>query len=98
MSLLSSFEITQELSSINQDSANGWVYNESSLKKLYVFKDFSSAISFIVQIAFIAEKVNHHPEISNIYNEVTLVLQSHDVGGITIRDISLAKKINSLFG
>lgn len=60
------------------------------------FSGFREAFGFITQIALLAEKMNHHPEWSNVYNSVDIVLTSHDAGGITGRDIKMAKKIDSI--
>ena len=60
------------------------------------FDGFPSAIAFIMQVAIIADKMNHHPEWSNVYSTVKIRLTTHDVGGITDLDESLAKKIDKI--
>ena len=57
----------------------------------FKFKDFIEAFSFMTNIAMIAEKMNHHPEWYNVYNRVDITLTTHDSGGVTEKDISLAK-------
>ena len=58
------------------------------------FADFVSAFAFMTRIAMIAERDNHHPEWSNVYNRVSVRLTTHDAGGITKRDIALARSID----
>ncbi len=75
----------------------GWQYKDNSISKKYEFKDFKSAVSFIVRIAFEAEALQHHPEIFNVYNTVVLTLSTHDHGNtVTEKDLELARKINEL--
>mgnify|MGYP000420892837 CR=1 FL=1 len=73
-----------------------WTYGDNSILKKIVFKNFSEAVSFIVQLGFIAEKLNHHPEIHNVYNIVQLKLTTHDFNGVTEKDFELAKAIDNL--
>ena len=73
---------------------NGWQYEDDKLKKTFELSDFRAAISFIVRMAFYAEEMNHHPELENVYNTVSVALTTHDAGGkVTQLDIDLAKKI-----
>jgi 4a-hydroxytetrahydrobiopterin dehydratase len=78
-----------------QDLA-GWSHEGDAIVKTYKFNDFIEAISFMNQVAFHAEKLEHHPEWSNVYNKVTVRLISHDVSGITSRDIQLAKRMEQI--
>jgi 4a-hydroxytetrahydrobiopterin dehydratase len=74
---------------------DGWTYEDDAIRKTYEFDDFREAIGFIVQMAFYAEEANHHPELENVYNTVTLVFTTHDVGGkVTETDIALAQTID----
>ena len=73
-----------------------WCYINESIEKLFEFKDFSQALSFIVKVGVLAEKLNHHPEIINIYNKVTLRIYTHDANGITEKDFKLANGIDNL--
>ena len=74
-----------------------WASDNDALVKTFVFEDFTKAITFIVQISFIAEKLVHHPEIYNVYNKVTIRLSTHDAGNtVTEKDIQLAKQIDNL--
>ena len=65
-----------------------------SIEKNYIFKDFTSAFSWMTRIALIAEKMDHHPEWFNVYNKVNVTLSTHDAGGITELDIKLAKEMD----
>lgn len=71
---------------------NGWqlVKKGNALTKTYEFDNFSQAFTFMTQVAFYAEKVNHHPEWTNIYNKVQIKLLSHDCGGVSAKDIAFA--------
>ncbi|MGI0033106.1 MAG: 4a-hydroxytetrahydrobiopterin dehydratase, partial [Nitrososphaeraceae archaeon] len=64
-------------------------------QKSFKFSNFIEAFGFMTRIALEAEKINHHPEWSNVYNSVTINLSTHDVGGITDYDIKLAKIIDN---
>jgi 4a-hydroxytetrahydrobiopterin dehydratase len=72
----------------------GWHLSEEKLVRDYTFPDFAVAMSFVNQVAALAESANHHPDIDIRYNQVRLALISHDSGGITKRDIKLATTIN----
>ena len=76
---------------------NGWVWEDNYLKKNFQFKDFREAMSFIVKISYEAEAIDHHPEIFNCYNQVSLSLNTHDVGSkVTEKDFSLACAIDKI--
>jgi 4a-hydroxytetrahydrobiopterin dehydratase len=81
---------------IQLQNLNGWTLNEGALEKPYLFKDFKEALAFINEVGILAEEVNHHPEIFNVYHKVRLRLSTHDANGITIKDIDLAEKISTL--
>ena len=72
----------------------GWELNDEKLEKSFKFRNFVDAFGFMTRIALEAEKMNHHPEWSNVYNNVTIKLSTHDAGGITDHDITLAKIID----
>jgi 4a-hydroxytetrahydrobiopterin dehydratase len=67
-----------------------------SIETALKFRNFPVAIGFMMQIAIVAEKQNHHPEWSNVYNEVKIVLTTHDVGGLSEKDGLLAKTIDKI--
>ena len=77
----------------------GWkpVKNRNAITKQFVFDDFTSAFEWMTSIAFYAEKKNHHPEWFNVYNKVDVILTTHDVGGVSLLDIDLAKKMELQF-
>ncbi|XP_053946857.1 pterin-4-alpha-carbinolamine dehydratase isoform X2 [Anastrepha ludens] len=71
----------------------GWslVDGGDAAYKEYLFKDFNEAFSFMTGVAMVAEKWNHHPEWSNVYNKVQVKMSTHDAGGLTMKDISMMK-------
>lgn len=75
---------------------DGWVLDHGKLYREFKFPNFVQAFGFISQVALIAETMNHHPEWANVYNQVKIHLSTHDVGGISAKDIELANKINVL--
>jgi 4a-hydroxytetrahydrobiopterin dehydratase len=75
---------------------NNWEFNNNGIEKDFKFKNFTEALGFIVQVGVNAEKSNHHPELFNVYNKVTIRLTTHDADGVTEKDIDLAKAIDKL--
>ena len=74
-----------------------WKEEDNKLKRTFEFKDFSEAFAFMTRVALIAEKQNHHPWWSNVYNKVEMELNTHDAGDIvTEKDWKLAKAIDKL--
>lgn len=73
-----------------------WETKNNKLYKLFTFTDFVSAMKFVNAVAELAEKENHHPDISIKYKNVELTLWTHDAGGITEKDHSLASKIDTI--
>jgi len=78
----------------------GWspVAGRDAIAKSFTFKDFNAAFGFMTRVALIAEKMNHHPEWSNVWNRVDITLSTHDAGGLTERDVKLAEAIERLAG
>lgn len=72
----------------------GWQFLDNGIHKTFVFKNFIQAFSFMTAIALEAEKANHHPEWSNVYNKVNIRLSTHDAGGVTDQDFQLAERID----
>ena len=77
----------------------GWEQQSGrdAIRRLYVFKDFAQAFAFMTQVAIVAEKRDHHPEWSNVYNKVDFTLTTHDAEGVTRRDIDLARYANEAY-
>jgi 4a-hydroxytetrahydrobiopterin dehydratase len=77
---------------------HGWneVEDRDAIRKSYHFSDFSEAWAFLSRVALAAEKMDHHPEIFNVYNRVEIALSTHDAGGLSERDIRLAHVIDEL--
>ena len=72
-----------------------WIKENNKLVKHFSFKDFISAFSFLSKVALISEKLDHHPEIINVYNKVTIKLSTHDIGNkVSKKDYDLAKAID----
>ncbi len=69
-----------------------------AIERSFKFKDFSAAWAFMTRIALLAEKHDHHPEWSNTYNRVTILLTTHDAGGLSTRDTTMAAAIDLLAG
>jgi len=81
------------------DIPDGWGLSEDgkALEKSFRFKDFSEAFAFLTRVAMHAEKVDHHPEFTNVWNRVDFRLTTHDTGSVTERDLALARAIERLF-
>ena len=78
------------------EGLDGWKRNGDQIERKLEFDDFMAAIAFINRIAELAEAADHHPEIFNVYNRVELVLTTHDAGGLTRKDLSLAAEIDGV--
>ena len=76
----------------------GWVLDDKrdAITKKYKFADFADAFGWMTRAAIWAEKWNHHPEWSNVYNTVTVTLTTHDVDGLSTLDVKLARKMDGL--
>jgi 4a-hydroxytetrahydrobiopterin dehydratase len=73
-----------------------WSGDGDAIARRFKFKDFSEAFGFMARVALLAEKADHHPEWSNVYNTVSIRLTTHDAGGLTDRDVALATAIDRL--
>ena len=73
-----------------------WKINDHTIQKEFVFANFIEAFGFMSRVAILAEKQNHHPEWSNVYNKVNITLTTHDAGGVTENDLRLATAIEKL--
>ncbi len=76
----------------------GWqeVNGREAIAKTFVFADFNEAFGFMTRSALVAEKMDHHPEWSNVYKTVVVTLATHDAGGVTARDIALAEAMDRI--
>ena len=76
----------------------GWTLRQDGLAigRAFKFADFSAAFGFMTRVALQAEKMDHHPEWSNVYNKLSITLTTHDAGGLSRRDIALARFIDGL--
>ena len=77
---------------------SGWTETQGreAIARTFIFKDFNEAFGFMSRAALVAEKNDHHPEWRNVYKTVEVVLATHDAGGVTARDIELAKAMNAI--
>ena len=83
---------------MQMDLPDGWTLEDGgkALVRTLKFKDFSEAFAFLTRVAMHAEKADHHPEFTSVWNRVDFRLTSHDAGGVTARDLALAEAINRL--
>jgi 4a-hydroxytetrahydrobiopterin dehydratase len=88
---LSQIDIDEQLKDLP-----GWSIVNEKLHKEFQFESFNQAFGFMTRAAMEIEKMNHHPEWFNVYNRITVELTTHDAGGITKNDITLARILNSL--
>ena len=78
---------------------SGWSMDSSgrdAIQKKFTFKDFNEAFGFMARVAIRADKMDHHPEWFNVYNRVEVTLSTHDCGGLSERDVKLAKFMDSI--
>lgn len=73
-----------------------WTAADNKLQRTFSFRNFREAFGFMAEAALVAERSNHHPEWSNVYNRVSVHLTTHDAGGITAKDFDLARKMESI--
>ena len=80
------------------DAPDGWTFGEDvkALVRSFKFADYSEAFAFLTRVALHAEKADHHPEFTSVWNRVDFRLTSHDSGGVTERDVKLAEAISRL--
>ena len=84
--------------SLTELALSGWEFLEEteSIKKVFMFENFIEAFSWMTSAAIISEKMNHHPELFNVFRKVEITLSTHDAGGITPLDVELAKKLDNI--
>lgn len=80
------------------DALDEWDFDElrDAITRSFTFGDFSQAFAFMTRVALLAEKTDHHPEWSNVWNRVDILLTTHDAGGLSHRDIDMAEAIDAL--
>lgn len=78
--------------------AAGWTLAEDgkSIHRTFTFKDFVGAFSFMSAVALVAERMDHHPDWTNVWNRVEVTLSTHSAGGLTEKDVALAKAMDAL--
>jgi 4a-hydroxytetrahydrobiopterin dehydratase len=91
MDLLTDEQITERLAGVP-----GWTRQDNSIVHVTKLADFKAAILYVGAVAYLAEAVNHHPDITIEWNKVTLTLSTHSAGGLTTNDFALAQQINGL--
>ena len=80
------------------DALDAWDYDEArdAIVRHFAFTDFVEAFAFMTRVALLAEQADHHPEWSNVWNRVDILLTTHDAGGLSERDVALAGAIDAL--
>ena len=80
------------------DELDEWDFDEArdAITRSFTFADFSEAFAFMTRVALLAEKADHHPEWSNVWNRVDILLTTHDAGGLSQRDVDMAEAIDLL--
>jgi 4a-hydroxytetrahydrobiopterin dehydratase len=80
------------------DELGEWDYEDArdAISRQFLFRDFSEAFGFMTRVALLAELHDHHPEWSNVWNRVDILLTTHDAGGLSQRDVTLARAIEAL--
>ena len=89
-------KLTDEEININLSRLSNWKVENGKLHKLFKFQNFNQAISFMVSVGMICEKMNHHPEWNNVYGNVDVRLVTHRVAGITELDFQLAESMDKI--
>src|SRR5690606_41431883 len=89
---------TRRSSDLALAKLSGWseVEGRDAISKTFQFKDFNAAFGFMTRVALVAEKMDHHPEWRNVYRTVEVTLSTHDAGGVTERDLALARAMDTI--
>ncbi|KAI1297847.1 hypothetical protein EDD11_006913 [Mortierella claussenii] len=98
MAALQKLSPQEQTDALAKPELKGWslVEGREAIKRTIVFKDFNTAFGFMTRVALYADKADHHPEWFNVYNRVEITLATHDVQGLSVRDLALAKFINEI--
>ncbi len=91
-------QLNEEERAAALDALDEWDFDEArdAITRSFTFADFSEAFAFMTRVALLAEKADHHPEWSNIWNRVDILLTTHDAGGLSQRDVDMAEAIDLL--
>ena len=91
-------QLTEDERADALDELDEWDYDEGrdAISRSFTFADFSEAFAFMTRVALLAEKADHHPEWSNVWNRVDIALTTHDAGGLSARDVAMAEAIDNL--
>ncbi|MGN3973871.1 4a-hydroxytetrahydrobiopterin dehydratase [Tsuneonella sp. SYSU-LHT278] len=91
-------ELTENERSAALADLSGWSLcrEGKAIERTFTFADFGEAFAFMIRAALIAEKTDHHPEWFNVYNRVEVTLTTHDAGGLSVRDVAMAKAMDAL--
>lgn len=87
-------KLTEQEAKVRSTELKGWTLEGGQLRKTFSFKSFRGSLAFVVQVAMIAETMDHHPDIDIRYDKVTLTLSTHSAGGLTEKDFLLAQEID----
>jgi 4a-hydroxytetrahydrobiopterin dehydratase len=87
---------SEDTAKLELSKLKDWQFNSDGIEKKFQFKNFTEALGFIVKVGVVSEKMNHHPELFNVYNKVNIRLSTHDSGGVTDKDFKLASEIDQL--
>ena len=93
---LSAEAIDEALADLNRQAAQPWQLRDDTLARTFEFADFSEAFGFMARVALLAEKADHHPDWCNSYRRVEIHLTTHEAGGLTECDFTLARAIERL--
>ena len=85
---------SEDTAKLQLSQLKDWQFNSDGIEKKFQFKNFTEALGFIVKVGVVSEKMNHHPELFNVYNKVNIRLSTHDAGGVTDKDFKLASEID----
>ncbi len=90
--------LTEGLRNESLAALPGWSWDaeRDAITRRFTFQDFNQAFAFMTRVALLAEKADHHPEWSNVWNRVDILLTTHDAGGLSTRDIQMAQAIDAL--
>ena len=93
-------KLTAEARTAALGRLSGWTQADGrdAITKTFMFKNFNEAFGFMARVALVAEKMDHHPEWSNVYKTVSVTLSTHDAGGLTELDINLAEAMDRIAG